>query len=678
MKSKTTTHSDFWIGDNHLSDTPSELQLALHKRAVSNFVTILTNRLIPVKYPHNNMSFTDGNVVYISADLSEAGIDCGVGTALHEASHIVYTDFSLLKDNGGLFKHIPYNMFDSATSKGLDKEAVVRHVKDLWNYVEDRYIDYKVYTSAPGYRKYYKAMYDTHWHSKSISDVLKSSAYTDECIESYMFRIINLTNKNTRLNALNGLLDIAKKINLTNITRLTKCQDRLNVAIEIYDIILQNIGKVKNQTPKYFSISGTNDYSASDDWPSKYKECDDNDDVDAKDGDKDISSTDDSDFDINDLFGGISNSIDANSSNINESQTADDIKEVSKRSLERAKTQFERQKDFLSGNHKKKNITKEQAEIIDTIEESGMDLVPVAKNFNERISHVNCVVVKKLTKRLMMTEQFPFSCVSVMNGSLSIQCEESVNRGIVLGTLLGKKLKVRGESRNTVYNRKRSGKLDKRTLNELGYGIESVFSTVQIDTYKDAVIHISVDASSSMSGKKWKETMTAVVAISKAASMINNLNVCVSFRGHSTGGLPYVVIAYDSKKDKFSTVKQLFPYIIPRGCTPEGLCFEAINGLISPSTNTTDSYFLNFSDGEPYFSHKGIQYTGIVACNHTRKQINNFRNNGIRVMSYFISNEYNNGMDQFYKMYGKDAYFIDVNNITKIAHTMNKKFLEKV
>ena len=68
---------------------------------------------------------------------------------------------------------------------------------------------------------------------------------------------------------------------------------------------------------------------------------------------------------------------------------------------------------------------------------------------------------------------------------------------------------------------------------------------------------------SSMSGDKWNKTMTSVVAICKATSMIQNVDVVVSIRSTSSGSYgrgrteekPLILIAYDSRKDSFSKVK---------------------------------------------------------------------------------------------------------------------------
>ena len=55
------------------------------------------------------------------------------------------------------------------------------------------------------------------------------------------------------------------------------------------------------------------------------------------------------------------------------------------------------------------------------------------------------------------------------------------------------------------------------------------------------------------------------------------------------------------------------------------------------------------------------------------------KNNGIKIMSYFISDGYMSDSDKntFSRMYGKDASFIDCTNMMNVAKTMNDKFLQK-
>ena len=178
--------------------------------------------------------------------------------------------------------------------------------------------------------------------------------------------------------------------------------------------------------------------------------------------------------------------------------------------------------------------------------------------------------------------------------------------------------------------------------------------------------------------------MPAVVAICNAASMVSGLDVVVSFRtthygGSRYAGRPMVAIGFDSRVDKFKKIERLWPALHPGGTTPEGLCFEAIMKDFVGGTNNRDSYFLNFSDGQPMFSDDGFEYYGDSALQHTRKQVKEIVKKGISVMSYFIGDSYESdrNMGDFKTMYGKDAQFIDVTSVTSLAKTMNNLFLEK-
>ena len=95
-------------------------------------------------------------------------------------------------------------------------------------------------------------------------------------------------------------------------------------------------------------------------------------------------------------------------------------------------------------------------------------------------------------------------------------------------------------------------------------------------------------------------------------------------------------------------------------------------------SNSDDNYFINYSDGAPWFGNKEIHYTGTEAIKHTRKIVKILRNNGIKILSYFISSGYmGNDKDTFTRMYGKDAAFINPTNMMEVAKTMNKMFLAK-
>ena len=52
---------------------------------------------------------------------------------------------------------------------------------------------------------------------------------------------------------------------------------------------------------------------------------------------------------------------------------------------------------------------------------------------------------------------------------------------------------------------------------------------------------------------------------------------------------------------------------------------------------------------------------------------------GVKVLSYYIGGNYerDHTVNDFKRMYGKDASFINVTNVFEVAKTMNKMFLDK-
>lgn len=687
MKYDTTSHSDFWLDnfdfdvedDAELNEqsnlTASLIRLSMARRAIANFVSILTGKTIPVLFNDSGHNMTDGSVVYISSDIDETGdFDSAVGLALHEGSHVAFTDFRVVVD---LWQNIPRELYNIAEPKGFTKQEVAEFVKIVLNIIEDRYIDNYVYTTAPGYRGYYLALYEKYFNNANISTMLKSQMYRSKTIESYEARLINLTNKDTELDALPDFRKIAELIDLNNINRLKTTQDRLNLAIEVCKIIYANVD-LEEQKQQNKKVAG----NSSDDGESNNG------------GNTVIivSGENGSSSNLDDVIGGTDSNVvsvtSENSKTKTEKENENSGVAKSKRSaIERA---LKKQREFTDGKIKKKKVTASENRILEELEAAGVTMIPVGYNLNNgngAVSSVDCVVVKNLTKELIFSDQFPCKWIDDRNLPHP-DTNRAVNDGLRLGNMLGRKLMVRNELNTTKYMRKSVGRIDRRVLAELGFDNENVFYKNVTDQYKSAYIHISVDASSSMGGNSWSKTITAVTAICKAASMIRNLRVSVSLRSTCKDGhLPYVVMVYDSAKDHFTKVRNLFPYLHPFGSTPEGLCYEAIMDMLGEKSSEEDYYFLNFSDGEPaYYYNRGptvISYGSDNGGEHTRIQVNKIRNKGYKVLSYFISKQVskymmNIGSDAcFKKMYGQDASFIDVRNIISVAKTMNKMFLDK-
>ena len=680
--------------------TKNLYKLAAHRRAIANFVSIVTGQSIPVKFSTKGDSYTDGKVVTISANIAEPKeFDPAVGLALHEGSHIKLSNFDLLRDlDVAIHKIVGAEEYkrlnEISASKGITYFAGV--VKDLLNYVEDRRIDNYIYKSAPGYRDYYRSMYDKYFNDPAIDKGMKSDEFCEETFEAYMFRLINLHSKFSRPNALKRLGDIAKVIKLNEISRLRTTEDALKVALEVYAIMIEAIEPLTQQQQQNGQGQGSGSGTATQAGEGEQEAGEDDIEVDMSGDDEgngggegeesgEDGDTDGSGSGVAEDGKGIKGKITIKPGKGNGKPAEG---KLSQRQIDIIRKKIEKQKEFLRGKIKKTKVTQSEANQLKSIEEAGAEMKVVAQDYygaGSTFKGIECIVVKKMTRNLMEQDNFPLTSKRYTKGedTLYEQHSNEVAEGIRIGTLLGKKMQVRGESRETIFNRQLVGKMDKRMVSSLGYGNEHVFFTREIDMFKKANLHISVDASGSMGGSKWKKTMTNIVALAKAVDMIPNLNIQISFRTTS-GDLPYIVLAYDSRVDKFIKVKQLFGYLHANGTTPEGLAFEGVMKQMVGSNGEVDSYFLNISDGEPYFHGKGMSYSGSNAAKHTRKMVKQIEGMGIKVLSYFVSD---NGyeMDEhgsssariFKECYGASASYINVTNVNEVARTMNRLFMSK-
>jgi hypothetical protein len=646
IDSQNTNMIDKLLGIEHEKVKGRDLvALASYRRAVGNFVNIVTGKSIPVEFNSHDSSYTDGKKVVLGANLNDKNFDVAVGLALHEGSHILLSDFDLLNS---LSAHITDNLYEKAEKLGIGRNETLSRAKRILNYIEDKRIDYYIFKTSPGYKGYYHAMYEKYHYNKVIDKALKSAEYRIEDWNSYDFRLINLENSNRQLNALNGLRDIWNEINLPRIFRLTSSSDVLKVALKVYDIILDNINPIIKP--------------------------------------KNSSSKEDENGKLNEREGGDEMGPGNTSSNKNRNDDGSELTEMTESQKKQLPKIIEKQKDFVDGNIKKTKLSKKDARSMNSLEASGATYEEVGEGASWSGEKVKCLVVKDLTKNLINSEVF--SCATKWNYErYDNKYGESnfVEEGLRLGSILGKKLKVRSEERVTKYTRKDAGKIDKRMLAELGFGNTNIFSQTLVDKYNKAYLHISIDASGSMYGKKWNKAMTSAVAMIKACDMAGNIDVVVSIRTtHHTGTnryngeVPLIMVVFDSQKDKLTKVRTLFKALRPTGTTPEGLCFEAIAKDLIPGNNNQDSYFINYSDGCPIFSSNNYNYSGHSAEQHTKKQVNKMRNLGLKVISYFIDeHDRNRDSSSFKTMYGKDAHFINATNMMEVARTMNKKFLEK-
>ena len=692
------SYSSFWLDSSIFEETDDNLstvekksadlmKLMAYKRSIRNFVSIVTGKNIPVTFDgRGDDSYTDGESVTISAKLDDKEFDPVVGLALHEGSHIALTDFGTLTEmrKGYLPTTIDTEWLANRYQCEVDQlhYLIGSNLKSLLNYVEDRRIDNHIYTTAPGYRGYYESMYDKYFHASVIDKGLQSSEKRDEDWESYMFRIINLTNKNRDLDALKGLREIWNVLDLGNISRLKSSWDALEVAGQILMIVEKNIeanqdggsssngegnpqegeengqtqmsGDMENQPTNGGGMSGEGQGESS---PSDSNEGEESDEQSNQSGGEGIG--------------------------YNPHGAGGQYEPLSDRQRKMLDNAIQKQNEFMEGDIKKKKIAKGDKNKIDQLDKADIKSEVTGKgfaknNWSNGSNGVQTYIINNMTKGLIDS-----GMVGMLSNSKwsSERNEEAIKRGIQLGTILGKKLKTRNEERVLTTPRMKSGKLSGRMIHEIGFGNFDIFEQTLINKSTPVLLHISIDASSSMGGKKWTSTQTSAVAIAKAASMTENIDVVISYRGvyYAPGNWnnvqPLMLIAYDSRKDKFSKIQQLFKHINSDGTTPEGLCYEAILNEIIKTKNGGENYLINFSDGYPGFDNSEINYGGHEARKHTATQVKKMKQAGVNVLSYFVSDyDASYGSDGFREMYGKDAEFIDTNNMAQLAKTLNKKF----
>jgi hypothetical protein len=718
-KFSSKSASSFWYDFDTNFKNGSELdltKLAAAQRAIGNFVTIVTGKQIPVVFQSNDSSYTDGDRVVIGTKLEDKHFDPAVGLALHEGSHIALTDFSLFKTSYGYATSTLQDtkMADIAREHGcgdLLTTSELNNIKGLLNWIEDRRIDYHVYTNAPGYRVYYEAMYNRYFNDKIIDKALTTKQKNKETWDDYMFHIINFTNPNRQLKTLKQLETIWTLIDLKHINRLHSTNDALLLSCELFKIIKLAVATANNREEKPKSKpksdetkqmqpsdkdDNNNEFVLSD--PADDMESDSNEspqpqntsDGDESDDTEETNVNDDEEFDVEEELEAVEDEEDEE-----DEEEEDEPEPMSQRDADKLNNAIEKQRTFILGKTPKNGrLSKTQNAMVRALKESGTESRTVYTGPGKS-DPIDAIVIKKLTAPIIcsLPELFVRDSASFINGYQNYKTggwsnakrirenEAAVTQGVILGKQLGSKLQVRNSDKTLKTTRLQSGKIDRRLVAQLGYNNVDVFHKIVTDRFKNYFIHISIDASGSMSGTKFQNAITSAVAIAQAASMTTGIRVQISLRGTAQfSNLKEKCItlyAYDSAHDKMSKIRNLFKYLEIFGCTPEGLAFKSIESDIRIDAKGDECIFINYSDGEP---------TSINGCAHgyngvqfTKSVITSYRQLGIDIISYFIhvGGASHSTAYKFRTMYGPDAQFINPMNMTDVSKTVNRKFLEK-
>jgi hypothetical protein len=722
---KNRNYSSFWMEDNWSagskftglggvqgsSDTTKAIKLGAYQRAIGNFTKILTKKDLKLVFAGNE-SFTDGQTISLSANIGDKNFDTHVGLALHEAAHCVLTDFEATKE--------------ARNTHG----AIWQELFPLINWIEDRRIDQFVFSTSPGYKAYYHKLYDTYFMPAEITKALKSRNFRDPKVwASWEMQIINMLNPAFNAKAMPGLMDVCKLIDVRNIARLKTTRDVVELALEVHAMIKNYLVKPPFQTPDQQQPENGEDQQQKKDGQGSGS------DADGAGEPQDNTSEDPRDSQRKDDKGDGSGEPGGNSGDQDEQDgdgDAGDIdggEELSPAEDVKAMQALNKQKDFMEGKindrtkgakalqNKLDSLAQANAEIQRVAGDGGLRgqtaiVYDLTKNGRVFSDFLQAVIDKaELTRKLYSTrtpeENAAITAASEAHRnnplldaignyfynvdkatgyadytdpdfSSKATITDHVNVGLQLGAFLGRKLQLRNETRDLTFNRLNSGHLDSKRIAHAGYGIENVFKQIHIDKYKATNLHISLDASGSMSGVKWRNTVMMTMAIAKAATLCSNLSVQVSLRHTGSKDCPVIVNIYDSRKNRLKQLEMALKCAAVNSVTPEGLCYEAMikRNMFTPSNAEMDSYFLNISDGSPGGCG---DYYGQRAFTHTKQQVDKLAMMGIQTISFFVESYQQKGSQpstEFVQMYGaKNSAVVAASDMVGIAKAMNAKFL---
>jgi hypothetical protein len=643
------------------------MQLAQYQRAIANFVRILTGRGdIQVKYNSGGQSYTDGKTITLSPNIKEKEFDTAVGLALHEASHILYTDFDRTNQY----------IEDTVRNTGSRYSDEVDQRKILLNLVEDLYIDAMTYRSAPGYRGYYSSLYQKYFGDKKIVEGLWSKDYAEPTWNNYLFHLINIRNPERNLQALPGLETMFKMLDLPNVLRMSTFEDRIYLSKYLFDTISKYVDATKEYQQQLQEQLGQGGDGAEKTLNELLEQM------------ADQQESDD-EQEGNGGGSGAGKFTASNGVNIGEEMegtNAIDLDKLSDKAKEQLRKLIEGQKEFIKGQPKKGKLSKADQQKVDAWAEVDMEKKTVGANSEFSKKGLPLYIINDVTNSFIDNLGNTYGLRSYVGTYSQNRINDAINRG----KLLAKKLQLRNEERSLKTSRLDSGKIDKRLLHEIGFNNFDIFQKVNINAYKPSYIHISIDQSGSMQGSKFDSAMEFAAMFATASKYIKNIHLVISLRStfdgsgktgwsrHNLQNIPYLMYIFDSKKHNIQHVRSLFPKVSANNLTPEGLCFDGImKDTIQKSANT-EAYFINICDGEPYMnytsSNGSFDYGGPKAQAHSKKQMQRMEQNGVKFITYFIGSKYD--FEAVEKCYGKNAVLLQrADEIGVITKTMNKRLL---
>lgn len=626
--------SSFWMKGNF--DLYSSIS---HQQSISNFVSILSGKNIPVQFTTDEQSYTNGEEIVIGTEINEDNLDTCIGLALHEASHILLSDFEGLKNYLKKLKY--YKGHDRYGDKGQHKVRNPERMKLLINYIEDRRIDRWAYDSSPGYQIYYKSLYNKFFYTETISDALKSQLYTDESWDSYEFRIINILHADNDLKSLKQLGKVYKIMDIDNISRLENSKEVIKLAEEIYDLIDSNVS-ISNSS-KSTNARGLKD----------------------QDG-KNLQGMG--------VGGKIESNINAQKRLINGESQVDTTKPSGKVPLNVKPFDDVTGKRTAPDARKLRNFQSTPRVIIGRID-SAHEVNEVVKTSpklsivdNYKIASVG--VDRKMLNTSKVGNKQPFCFLKGDRIN-----EKSVLKGIILGKKLVKKLEILEEETKEITQYKRKGRLDSKRM--IHYQNDNrIFHTIKHYITTCTKVHLSIDMSGSMGGDKWSRTIEMMVALAYCSQKISKFDLTIDGRidrfSENIGyrdmskDIFWLLNLYDSKKTKWTLFLEVIKRLKSIGGTPEGILLAQIGKQLHP-----DTHLFIITDGSPNYS---TQAYGSGAVEHTKSVVDKLKRKKHKIHAFYIGSSHRPDPN-FNKIYGKNGITIDTQNVNQVARSVNKILL---
>ena len=554
-------HSAYWFKDIGQVEDLSLFDYASIQNSISNFVKIITERDdIKVGFSTSNEEGGKAteNTITISSQINKGNIDSTVGLTLHEASHILLTDFNIKIENNN------------------------KNFHSIFNWIEDRRIDHHILNNIAGYRGYYAKLYDKYFNNLRVKTQIEHSKNRNsKDINCWIFHLINMISKHRDIKALPELGKLYNIVDLKNINRLKSTQDSYELALEVWDFIND---RVEGNIYEYDPI----------------------------------------------------------------------IKD---------------QDDFVNGEVKKKPLSPKEKSMIEQISKLNIkDL--------ERSNLINNIKPKDQKIKDSFLHNFLHSTQLPTN-------KVPVKEGINMGKKLASKLQFRNLDQKITYHNQNKGRVDARNLYKATFD-DLIFKQDFIKEHKKTHIHLSIDGSGSMCmyDKDFK-TLKLSACMATIACLIPNIRVSISVRKVKTDTKkkdinitrkPVTIIIFDSLTDSIKDISKL-SHIDFKDLTPEGLCFGSIKKYIEMNPISQEKIvFVNISDGFPSAMLDTVKEKVEEV---TRKKINEFKREGIDVLSYFVESgstiKATKGLKTFKRMYGNTSEILNVNNFSKILRDINKQ-----